>query len=89
MPQNSIVFGALAIGFVVYITIKGRLPAYLALFYTRQAAPSNATETSSSFTAPQYGGVAAPTTTSPQGESLPTPTLELPALVNPYEPQGF
>lgn len=28
MSQTSVIFGALVIGFAVYITVKGQLPAY-------------------------------------------------------------
>lgn len=31
MSQSSIIAAALVIGFVVYVTIKGQLPAYLAV----------------------------------------------------------
>jgi hypothetical protein len=32
MSQTSLIAGALVIGFVVFITIKGELPAYIAVF---------------------------------------------------------
>jgi hypothetical protein len=40
--QSTIIFGTLLAAFVIYITLRGQLPDYLALF--TKAAPSN-TET--------------------------------------------
>ena len=31
LPQTSVIFFALLVGFVVFITIKGQLPGYLAV----------------------------------------------------------
>jgi hypothetical protein len=31
MSQTSVIFGALLVGFVVYVTSRGQLPAYLAV----------------------------------------------------------
>lgn len=33
MQQSSIIFGALFIGFLLYVTARGRLPAYVSLFW--------------------------------------------------------
>ena len=33
MSQTSIIFGALIVGFIVYVTIKGRLPMYAAVLF--------------------------------------------------------
>lgn len=35
MNQSSVIFGGLFIGFLIYVTIRGRLPAYAALFYQK------------------------------------------------------
>jgi preprotein translocase subunit SecY len=48
VTQNSVIFAALLIGFIVYITVKGRLSAYLALFYTQQSKPSQAAQNAAS-----------------------------------------
>lgn len=40
MSQTSIIFGALLIGFVVYVTLKGELAAYANILFG--ASPSNA-----------------------------------------------
>jgi hypothetical protein len=33
MSQSSLIFGALFIGFLVFITMKGQLPQYAAIFW--------------------------------------------------------
>jgi hypothetical protein len=42
MSQSSIIFGALFIGFLVYVTMKGQLKAYGAIFTGSAASTSNA-----------------------------------------------
>jgi hypothetical protein len=32
MSQTSVIFGALLVGFIVYVTSRGQLPQYLAIF---------------------------------------------------------
>ncbi len=62
MSQQSVIFAALFIGFVVYITARGRLPAYVALFWTKGApasAPASQTVT--------LGTAANPSTYGPMG----------------------
>jgi len=49
LPQNSVIAAALLIGFIVYITIKGRLAAYINLIFT---APASATAGGSASNAP-------------------------------------
>jgi len=39
MSRTSVIFGALVIGFIVFITTKGELPKYLALFTGKGATP--------------------------------------------------
>lgn len=41
MTQTSVIFGALVVGFIVYITTKGRLPAYVATLWA--TAPNSGT----------------------------------------------
>jgi hypothetical protein len=52
MSQQSAIFAAMLIGFVVYITMRGRLPAYVALFWTKAATPISTTGTSAQPTVP-------------------------------------
>lgn len=47
MPQSSVIFGALFIGFLVYITMKGELGAYGQAFFGTQAGPSTGDSSSS------------------------------------------
>lgn len=42
MSQTSVIFGALVIGFIVYITTKGRLPAYVATLWATAPSSTNA-----------------------------------------------
>jgi hypothetical protein len=62
MPQSSIIFGALAIGFLVFITTKGRLAMYVNTLWGM----STSSETPSPFTVSTpslgTGGVTDPTT---------------------------
>jgi len=43
MSQQSAIFAALFLGFVVFITMKGKLPAYVALLWSRSKASSSGT----------------------------------------------
>lgn len=45
MSQTSIIFGTLLIGFIVYITIKGELPAYAAVLWGPKPATGTVTTT--------------------------------------------
>lgn len=44
MNQNSVIVGVMIVGFIVYVTIKGRLPAYAALL--TQSAPKTSASNS-------------------------------------------
>lgn len=44
MRQSSVIFGVLLLAFVIYITMRGQLPGYMALFKPKQketTAPSS------------------------------------------------
>lgn len=41
MNQNGVIFGALTVGFLVYVTIKGELPQYVSVF-TKSSKKNNA-----------------------------------------------
>lgn len=60
LPQNSVIAAALFIGFLVYITIKGRLAAYINLFFGN--ATSNLTGTTANAAVPSGGMQPLPTT---------------------------
>ena len=82
MSQQSVIFAALFIGFVVYITARGRLPAYVALFWAQGAAPP-----ANAFT---------PSPVSPmgimQGQTTSSGTLAIPPLgmgLGAASPTGF
>jgi hypothetical protein len=70
MPQTGILFAAICLGFVVYVTTKGELPAYLKVFFgatsgntTQTSAAQNTSATVSSPsapTAPTYNASLAP-----------------------------
>ena len=47
MKQSGVIFGSLTIAFVVYITMKGHLPQYLALITGSGAATSTTSTTTS------------------------------------------
>jgi hypothetical protein len=85
MSQNSVIFAALVIGFIVYITIKGELPAYVALFWIRNTSalgtnPIAATAQPAGVTMPSQSGGTVTTMPgatqeqTPQGESIISPT---------------
>lgn len=42
MPQSNVIAGALLIGFVVFITVKGELPEYIGLFTLKRKEPKHA-----------------------------------------------
>lgn len=46
LSQSDKVFGALLIAFVIYVTVRGQLPGYMALF-TKKAPASSGSSTSS------------------------------------------
>jgi hypothetical protein len=46
MSQTSIIFGALLVGFIVYVTAKGQLPAYFAVLGLGTSTTPPATTTS-------------------------------------------
>lgn len=58
MSQTSVIFAGLLIGFVVYVTLKGELPAYAAILWG--SAPTSAVPAS----APLAGNVASTAGTS-------------------------
>jgi len=39
MPQASVIFFYIAAGFLIYITAKGELPAYLNIILAKSSAP--------------------------------------------------
>jgi hypothetical protein len=47
MSQSNWIFGVLLFAFIVYITTKGELPSYIALFTSKGATTSTATQTPS------------------------------------------
>jgi hypothetical protein len=70
MPQTGILFAAISLGFVIFVTTKGELPAYLACFFGAKpnstaatstgAATSSAPAAPSSPSAPTLGGALTP-----------------------------
>jgi len=49
--QSTVIFGSLVFSFIVYVTLRGQLPDYLALFSSSPSPPtsaSNADKTSAS-----------------------------------------
>lgn len=48
MRQSTVIFGVLIFAFVVYITMRGQLPAYLALFSSSNTSTSSAPKSTSS-----------------------------------------
>jgi hypothetical protein len=50
MPQTGLIFGAISFGFVVFITCKGQLPAYLACFFPNASAATSSTNQASNST---------------------------------------
>lgn len=50
MSQTSWIFAALLIGFIVFITVKGQLPSWGALFLTSSTTSGTASTTSTSST---------------------------------------
>lgn len=51
VSQTGVIFWALFVGFVVYVTIKGRLPLYINVIYAK--APASATGNTATLTQPQ------------------------------------
>lgn len=48
MNQSSIIFGALLVGFVVYVTTKGHAPAYAAVLFGKVQGNTDASKAASS-----------------------------------------
>ena len=48
MSQSNIIFGTLLFAFIIYITTKGELPAYIGLFTKKGTSASVGTDTSGS-----------------------------------------
>jgi len=48
LRQSNIIFAALLFAFIIYITIRGQLPSYLALFSGKGASSSAPTKTPTS-----------------------------------------
>lgn len=72
MKQSTVIFGALVFGFVVYITLRGQLPAYLGLFNsskTSVASGGNADKTPTSNSNPNPFGEF--------GQYVPQPLLDM------------
>lgn len=78
MSQTGRIFGALLVGFLVYVTLLGHLPQYFALLWKKGAAPVD----------PRVGsgaGAVAPGSSLPGYEGVPrTPFFYSP--VNPVDP---
>lgn len=53
MRQSTVIFGTLLLGFVIYVTIRGQLPAYMSIFTGAQVGAGSAA-------APTDEGSAAP-----------------------------
>jgi hypothetical protein len=85
VSQNSVIFAALVIGFIVYITIKGRLPAYLALFTTRQSVstPGSPNPATPGSQPSAYGATPVPQVTTDAG------TFDIPDAQSPSAPGSF
>lgn len=50
MRQSTLTFGVLLFMFVVFITVRGQLPAYLALFRSKKVGESSSSSMGNSFT---------------------------------------
>jgi hypothetical protein len=48
VSQSTVIFASILIAFIVYITVKGELPAYLALFTPSNSGGGSSTSSSSS-----------------------------------------
>ena len=75
VSQNGVIFAVLLIGFVVYLTLSGRLAAYVNLFFASKAKPASAVPTSQSNT-----GGGTPATQAASGQSATTPLQPLQPL---------
>ncbi len=45
MQQSNVIFGALLIAFIVFITLRGELPTYITILRGGNVSPSQATST--------------------------------------------
>jgi len=66
MPQSVLIFGTLLFLFVVYVTLKGQLPSYLAILGLKPSA-STASSSASSSTQTPLGNVQGPLTVASVG----------------------
>lgn len=67
LGQNGVIAAALLLGFVVYVTITGRLAAYVNLFFASKAKPSSTVapaQSNSTGATPQTGAASTPGATS-------------------------
>jgi hypothetical protein len=78
LSQTSIIFGALFVGWVVYITLKGELPAYAAILLGANGSTSSATSLlPTASTALQAGSITT-------GIANNLSQVELPQQANPF-----
>jgi uncharacterized membrane protein YgcG len=56
MRQSTLTFGVLLFMFVVFITVRGQLPAYLALFKSKKVAAKSSNSSSGGGSTFQGGG---------------------------------
>jgi len=55
MRQSNIIFGALAVAFVVFITTRGSLPTYMSILFGTATAPSDGKSTAGQLTSKNLG----------------------------------
>lgn len=58
MRQSTVIFGVLILAFVIYITMRGQLPAYLALFSSSSSTPAPQTQNDNTSKTIDWGAVA-------------------------------
>jgi hypothetical protein len=83
MSQTSVIFAALLVGFIVYVTSKGQLPQYLAVMgFGNTSSSSNTTSNTATTTAPSlssdlqnYGNGAGTSSSTNSGLSAAAPAL--------------
>lgn len=69
MRQSNVIFAALLFAFIVYITVRGQLPSYLALF-TRKGSEANGKGSSTA------SASNTPTSSQSQSGSSPSDTID-------------